>query len=106
QQQKRFGRWTALERDERSDGIAVDAAAEAVHRLRWIREDAPLLDVVERRTQRCLDFFRRPKRNRERVRPHSGSVKRASARAKSLSSVTFIARSLPRTTVTGIPSRS
>ena len=103
EEQKRFARRAVLERDERVDRIAIDAAAKAVHRLGGIREHASHFDLLERRPKRGLDLFGRPEWNRECVCPHSGSVKSASARAKSVSSVIFIARSLPRTTSTGIP---
>src|SRR6185437_9235053 len=98
--QERLAGWPVLERDQRVDGISIDAAAEAVNSFRRIGEHAPRLDLVERASERAFHLLTRPERNRECLDPHSRSGNIASARAKSDSVVIFIARSLPATTWT------
>src|SRR5262245_36486285 len=106
EKQERLAWRPTLERHERIDGFPVDSSAEAVDGFGRIREHAARFHLLERGPQSGFDLFGGPERNRKGVDPHSGSVDSASARAKSGSSVTFIARSLPRTTTTGMPSRS
>ena len=82
---------------------SIDGAAESVDRLRRIREHFARSEMRERSGDGSLDFLGRPERHDQRLRFHSRKILSASANAKSISSVTFIARSLPRTTTTGSP---
>src|SRR6266508_3883763 len=97
---------TSLERDQSGDRLAVHRAAESVHRLGRVSENAVLLHVRYSTTQSRFDFLVRPEWDSTRVGRHSGKILNASARAKSKSVVILNARSLPGTITTGKPSRS
>ena len=100
--QKRLPRRTSLESHEHLDRIVIDRAAEAVHRLGGISEHSPILEVRYRFGNGGLDLRWRPEGNLARPR-HSVTRTIASTRAKSVSSVTFTARSLPFTTTISHP---
>src|SRR5688572_5027891 len=106
EQQERLALRPALEPDQRIDGVSVDRSAEAVHRLRRIGEHTPQLELRQRRPDRRRDLRVGPEWNLDRRARHSSTAYSASTRAKSPASVTFSARSLPRTTRTTCPSRS
>src|SRR4029079_19246552 len=107
EEEKGFSLGPALHLDERLHRLAVDGAAKAVHRFGGVREHAPHLHLFERSTNGRRDLRVRPERNgQRRTTIHSVTPNNPSTRAKSLASVTFMARSLPRTAFTGIPSSS
>ena len=96
-------------RDERSTESRSIAAAEAVDRLRRIREHAAApARCAMRRGDATLRFPRADQNGTATAasRAHSASDEERFGAREIASSVTFIARSLPRTTTTGRPSRS
>src|SRR5687768_10820218 len=105
-EQERLVRRPTLERNEIRDGFPIDAAAESVDGLRRVSEHLSRMQQRQRRWERRFDFIKRPERRGERRNGHSFKILSASARKKSASVVIFIARSLPGTTTTCIPSRS
>ena len=92
--------------------LVINGGAEPVYSFCWIREYSTLREVHDRCAQCPLDLSGRPERYRgaselgARHACYSVSMLRASARAKSASSVIFMPRSLPRTTTTSKPRRS
>src|SRR5688572_20347844 len=106
QQEKRLVWRSAFEPDQLLHRFVVYRATEPVHGFRRVSQHPARVEVRDRTRERGLDLLFRPERNRANFGGHSRKVCSASARAKSGSSVIFIARSLPGTTTTGYPSCS
>ena len=71
QEKEGFRRRAALERDEAFHGIAIDHRSEAIDGLGRIRQDLPVLQVLDRRGERRLDLLGGPEGDSARLR-HRG----------------------------------
>src|SRR5207247_2245502 len=103
EEEKWFAGRAAFELHELLHRVFIHGPAKSIDGFGRVSEDLPCREMGERSIDGSLDFLRRPERHHHRLGLHSRKILSASANEKSVSSVIFSARSLPRTTTTGNP---